>query len=109
MVLKISIYKVILRELVFIALAIFCNHKMFQRNQLLQNWFHPTEDEVLSEYRYAFLINLILKYVSKVHGQLCDSRKSYIASVTINPEGRQFHATDKICKKGQEIVYWCGH
>ena len=24
-----------------------------------------------------------LKYVSKVHAQLCDSRKSYIASVTI--------------------------
>ena len=50
-----------------------------------------------------------VKYVSKVRGQLCDSRKSYIASVTIHPEGRQFHATDKICKKVQEIVYWCGH
>ena len=50
-----------------------------------------------------------IKYVSKVRGQLCDSRKSYIASVTIHPEGRQFHATDKICKKIQEIVYWCGY
>ena len=50
-----------------------------------------------------------IKYVSKVRGQLCDSHKSYIASVTIHPEGRQFHATDKICKKVQEIVYWCGH
>ena len=62
MVLKISIYKVILRELVFIALAIFCNHKMFQRNQLLQNWFPPTEDEVLSEYRYAFFDKFNLIY-----------------------------------------------
>ena len=31
-----------------------------------------------------------------------------ILPVTIHPEGRQFHATDKICKKVQEIVYWCG-
>ena len=52
---------------------------------------------------------VLIKYVSKVRGQLCNSRKLYIASVTIHPEGRQFHATDKICKKVQEIVYWCGH
>ena len=54
-------------------------------------------------------MGVLVKYVSKVRGQLCDSRKSYIASVTIHPEGRQFHATDKICKRVQEIVYWCGH
>ena len=57
--------------------------------------------------RYLYLSKV--KYVSKLRGQLCDSRKSYIASVTNLPEGRQFHATDKICKKVQEIVYWCGH
>ena len=45
----------------------------------------------------------IVKYVSKVRGLLCDSRKSYIASVTIHPEGRQFHATDKICKKYRKL------
>ena len=37
----------------------------------------------------------LVKYVSKVHGQLCDSRKSYIASVTIHPDGRQFHTTPR--------------
>ena len=26
-----------------------------------------------------------------------------------HPEGSQFHTTDKISKKVQEIVYWCGH
>ena len=31
------------------------------------------------------------------------------ASVTIYPEGRQLHTTDKICKEVQEIVYWCVH
>ena len=67
----------------------------------------------LSTYHTIFLLSALhaadLEYVSKVCGQLCDSRKSYIASVTIHPEGRQFHTTDKICKKVQEIVYWCGH
>ena len=51
----------------------------------------------------------IIKSVSKVGGQLCDSRKSYIASAKIHLEGRQFHAIGKTCKKVQEIVYWCGH
>ena len=56
-----------------------------------------------------YYVSSVIKSVSKVRGQLCDSRKSYIASVTIHPEGRQFHATDIICKKVPEIVYWCGH
>ena len=49
------------------------------------------------------LRRLLIKYVSKVRGELCDSRKLYIASVTIHPEGRQFHATDKICKKYRKL------
>ena len=40
-----------------------------------------------------------LKIVSKVLGQLCDSRVSYIASVTIVQRAGQCSATDKVCKK----------
>ena len=71
--------------------------------------------DIIHNFDLALLVKLeinlssIVKYVSKVRGQLCDSRKSYVASVTIHPEGKQFHATDKVCKKVQEIVYWCGH
>ena len=63
----------------------------------------------LANFKLDNFNGILVKYVSKVRAQLCDSRKLYIASVTIHPEGRQFHATDKICKKVQEIVYWCGH
>ena len=69
----------------------------------------PNVKELLFPADFSTVPIVYIKYESKVCGKLCDSRKLYFASVTIHPEGRQFHATDKICKKAQEIVYWCGH
>ena len=50
-----------------------------------EEWATAADDDGASRIR----ISEFVKYVSKVRGQLCDSRKSYIASVTIHPEGRQ--------------------
>ena len=96
----------------FQARSITAQYKMANL-QLPLNQDHEGKSRIKRAFRFGKVhglgCSINVKYVSKVRGQLCDSRKSYIASVTIHPEGRQFHATDKICKKVQEIVYWCGH
>ena len=66
---------------------------------VLQNYNELVDEadiKVIKANSQRLSLNTDIKFVSKVRGQLCDSRKSYIASVTIHPEGRQFHATDKI-------------
>ena len=70
----------------------------------LKSTIDLTCNDFISNFEFDVFTRLFqVKYVSKVRVQLCDSRKSYIASVTIHPEGRLFHATDKMCKKYRKL------